>query len=647
MYGGSKIFIGGDHTGVTDNGRMKPITGIRFITGDESEIFIGDESGTVLEQECPHATMAMAEAAFQRLKGYEYQMATVDEAGLDPAAEPGDGITAGGTYLSISRVSDDGGGFPSVEAPGEAELEEEYPTHGDGPLTRYLKTEIRGAYTVIERTDKSIRLHVEDVEKGLRTTIEETADGIKTTITDTKNELSATITETASGIRKEFQAADKDLGDRTTTIEETIDGITVSGENGTTYIKPGAIQANSITGGMIAANTITADDIQAGSITASCLSFAVYDQSQTNAQITSQINALKDGLELTVQNNTDNTAATLRLMDGEIELDAANINLTGLVTVNALQTSGGGVTINGDNITAGTIKGNYIDGKNLNIADKFVVDGSGNITIKNCNITLQDSSVQSSMIQDSAVGSDEIASAAVTSTKIAYKAVTAEKIDARGLSIGPEGGPAQFEVDQLGNVTIGGSVKIGGSISWSQVTGTSGLTNDINTAKTDANTAKTDLEALAKGNYTKAGKTFINGKEIYSPTIYTNDLKIFPDATTQTGSLTLYGYDYGSNVAQFVIEYDSKKSWDIQLGADSYPIRCTGYTSISTNTEAHPIKFENTLVNIDDSAYLVSEGVNYFTGTVYLKGTVDFTDAISVKGLDKWVKVDNVTAKFG
>ena len=568
MYGGSKLYIGGDNTGVTDNGRMRPITGIRFITGDESEIFVGDESGTVLEQECPHATMAMAEAALQRLKGYEYQMATVDEAGLDPAAEPGDGITAGGTYFALSRVSDDGGGFPTVEATGEAEMEDEYPTQGDGPLTRYLKREIRGAYTVIERTDTSIRLLVEDTEKGLSstieqtaaglrrdfeaadqglsTTIEETAKGIRQTITDTKNDLSTTIETTASGIRKDFEAADTELGKRTTTIEETIDGITVSGEGGTTYIKPGAIQANSITGSMIKGGTITADDIETGSITASCLSFSVYDQSQTKSEIQSQITALKNGLTLTVTNNRENTSATLQLLDNKIELDSAEINLTGLVTVNALQTSGGGVTINGDNITAGKISGSLINGEGLNIADKFIVS-DGNITIKNCSITLQDSSVTGGMlkddsvttskINDGAVNADCIASDAVTSTKIAAGAVTAGKINAKGLRIGPSDDDIQFEVTETGQVNIKGNVKISGSISWDNVTGTSGLTNDINTAKSDASTAKTDagtaktdagaakenVRKLAIGEYTPTlsygETTFISAKQISTPTI--------------------------------------------------------------------------------------------------------------------------------
>ena len=58
------------------------------------------------------------------------QVAGSTDAALDPAAELGDGVTVGGMYSVLARVSEDGSGYCSITAPGKAELEDEYPTGG-------------------------------------------------------------------------------------------------------------------------------------------------------------------------------------------------------------------------------------------------------------------------------------------------------------------------------------------------------------------------------------------------------------------------------------------------------------------------------------------------------------------------------------
>ena len=52
---------------------------------------------------------------------------SADSANLDPAAELGDGVDAGGLYGVISAIQDNGDGYPNISAPGEVELEDEYP----------------------------------------------------------------------------------------------------------------------------------------------------------------------------------------------------------------------------------------------------------------------------------------------------------------------------------------------------------------------------------------------------------------------------------------------------------------------------------------------------------------------------------------
>lgn len=569
----------GEHAADLDIGeKATKITRVNILVDDEHQYTAGDDTGRTLEKTVPWGSQEMAESILAAVRGIDYQPFVGTDALIDPAAEIGDGVTVGGIYSVLAQKDIAFGKLTTTEisAPSTDEIEDEYPyqsrqlrqqqrqvaqtrsmiVKSADSITQLVEDTEKNLSSTIEQTAAGLRRDFEAADQGLSTTIEETAKGIRQTITDTKNDLSTTIETTASGIRKDFEAADTELGKRTTTIEETIDGITVSGEGGTTYIKPGAIQANSITGSMIKGGTITADDIETGSITASCLSFSVYDQSQTKSEIQSQITALKNGLTLTVTNNRENTSATLQLLDNKIELDSAEINLTGLVTVNALQTSGGGVTINGDNITAGKISGSLINGEGLNISDKFIVS-DGNITIKNCSITLQDSSVTGGMIKDNAVTSGKInsgavtegkiAADAVTSTKIAAGAVTAGKINAKGLRIGPSDEDIQFEVTETGQVNIKGNVKISGSISWDNVTGTSSVTNGItsaqnaasaaqstansastaasaaqstaNSASTAATNAANDVAALAGGTYKPPSFTFISEKQISSPTI--------------------------------------------------------------------------------------------------------------------------------
>lgn len=114
-----------------------------------------------------------------------------------------------------------------------------------------------------------------------------------------------------------------------------------------------------------------------------------------------------------------------------------------------------------------------------------------------------------------------------------------------------------------------------GSISWNNVTDTSGVTQSISNAQSTANSASTaagnaqstantanstansalsaaedaadDVYDLARGVYTSAGTTFINSKTIYSPTIFSNQFDVFPatrtgSGSTSNGGLNLYGY---------------------------------------------------------------------------------------------------------
>ena len=174
-----KFFVGLDLTSAEDNGIQRPISRVTLLLDDENSITAGDDTGMELLADCPHATQAMANAILAQVKGYQYQMFEAGDAALDPSAELGDGVTAGGLYSVISRLDDDGSGYSGISAPGESELEDEYPT--SGPMTQAFNRKIAQTNSRITKTAEEIRLEVENVEAGLSQTLRIAADGVTIT----------------------------------------------------------------------------------------------------------------------------------------------------------------------------------------------------------------------------------------------------------------------------------------------------------------------------------------------------------------------------------------------------------------------------------------------------------------------------------
>lgn len=122
-----KFFVGNDLTAFSDNGKRQAITSVTLQVDANNVVTAGAYTGLDLYAVCPYATQEMATAILVQVQGYQYQAFTADAANLDPSAELGDGVDAGGLYSVLSAISDDGNGYPNISAPGEEELEDEYP----------------------------------------------------------------------------------------------------------------------------------------------------------------------------------------------------------------------------------------------------------------------------------------------------------------------------------------------------------------------------------------------------------------------------------------------------------------------------------------------------------------------------------------
>jgi len=204
-----KFYVGLDLTGFENNGIQRPISRVTLKLDDENILTAGDDSGFELVADCPHATQAMVNSILAQVKGFKYQMYDASDINIDPSMELGDGITASGVYSVISRVDDDGSGFPGASAPGEAEMEDEYPT--GGPMTQAFDRKIAETRSTISKTAEEIRLEVEKVNGDLV-------------------ELSTSLSVQLGSITSSIQ----DINGKYSQLEQTINGFTLSVNNGET-----------------------------------------------------------------------------------------------------------------------------------------------------------------------------------------------------------------------------------------------------------------------------------------------------------------------------------------------------------------------------------------------------------------------------
>ena len=189
-----KYYVGKDVTSFSDKGKYKPISRVTLLVDDENSLTAGDDTGMEVIASCPHATQPMVNVLLQTMKGYQYQAYEAGAANIDPAAELGDGVTVGGIYSPLSKLSDDGRGYAGISSPGEAEMEDEYPS--DGYITQEFNRKIAETRSTITKTSEEINLKVEGID-GRVSDITQTVDGISLSVTSASSpdgQTTATIT---------------------------------------------------------------------------------------------------------------------------------------------------------------------------------------------------------------------------------------------------------------------------------------------------------------------------------------------------------------------------------------------------------------------------------------------------------------------
>lgn len=228
-----KYYVGGDITSFSDNGKYKPISRVTLLVDDENSLTAGDDTGMEVIASCPHATQPMVSALLQTMKGYQYQAYEAGAANIDPAAELGDGVTVGGIYSPLSKLSDDGRGYAGISSPGEAEMEDEYPA--EGYITQEFNRKIAETRSTITKTSEEIMLKVKGVD-GRVTSLSTSIDGIEANISSLNGSIT-NIKADINGLRTTVSGK-IDGSTAQSMIDQSIDKITLSvssSGSGTTF----------------------------------------------------------------------------------------------------------------------------------------------------------------------------------------------------------------------------------------------------------------------------------------------------------------------------------------------------------------------------------------------------------------------------
>lgn len=123
-------------------------TGVTIWWDDEHAFTAGDNTGRMLEVDCPWATQDMAGNILSAIEGYAYQPYEAMEAALDPAVELGDGITANGITSVVGSYDMQYNALQmsTISAPGDRDEDHELGDY-QGPTARQMARKVTlGSY---------------------------------------------------------------------------------------------------------------------------------------------------------------------------------------------------------------------------------------------------------------------------------------------------------------------------------------------------------------------------------------------------------------------------------------------------------------------------------------------------------------------
>ena len=365
-----KVFVGQKALSLTEYEKTAPISGVILWVDDENCYEAGDETCTVIEQDCPYATQQMANNLLATLQGYSYQGLEANGAKVSPIAELGDGITVNGLYtqLAYQNIRFSTGEVMDVAAPGSDETLHEYKTEGE--TTKQFTHQIAETRSLISKTSEEILLQVENELKGLSSSFSVQLQQIQSQVTGLDGQVSS-ITQKVDNITLSVSN-----GSTSSSISLSVGGVTVSSQtiqmnglvtftglaNGTTTIDGACIKT-----GTIEASRIDTDSlhVNAANITGSLTIGQLPNNVATTGDIPDRVS------ELLNDEGYQTERGVVEIIDGTVTADYVNaLRITARTLqgreVELLDSGGSKVgameivnTNTGDGLTIGTNRGGF------------------------------------------------------------------------------------------------------------------------------------------------------------------------------------------------------------------------------------------------------------------------------------------------
>ena len=327
-----KVYVGKRALSIKWPGDYAAITGVRLWVDDENVYEAGDESGVVLEADCPYASQEIANSVLAGVQGYQYKPVVTTGAEVSPIVELGDGLTVDGEYtqLAYQKIRFSPGEVSDVSAPGRSEVDHEYKV--EGAYTQQMRQKLAQTRSLISKSAEEIQLLVEsEIE-----------------------ELSASITVSLQEITQRVDGLDGEF----TQVSTTLDGLTVTDSTGTTKIKGSSIETETLY--VRAANiqgTLQANQINlSGAITWNDLASDAQSKVEDAQDTADTAQSIASSASSTASNVSSRFAQVTQQYGNQTYLDGSMI-LTDSIYASAIHL-GGDLTIY--STQAGNIVGGYM-----------------------------------------------------------------------------------------------------------------------------------------------------------------------------------------------------------------------------------------------------------------------------------------------
>lgn len=306
----------------------------------------GNDTGRTIEVECPWGSQQMADKILSTISGVQYKPYTAERALVDIAFELGDSVSVGelGSVIASADCNYNGGSLVTIAAPDLDEIDDEYPAQQTQQSS--LKRQLAYTRSLITKTAEEIRLSVEGFD-GRISALAVTLDGVTVSDENGQTLIKGSSIDTST-IKANSISADKvnltgsiSFGDLTESAQTTITEAVIAANTASGKVQAWAYGGGTyIDGNMIMAGTVMASKLLGGSV-----GLMAYDQTvvgsmdiaYTSTGVGLGINTNYGGIKIQAGGGNvwieSDTGASLMLGDGNVNDNIPRFSISGILTI--------------------------------------------------------------------------------------------------------------------------------------------------------------------------------------------------------------------------------------------------------------------------------------------------------------------------